>query len=226
MIDLADLIYRLDHDPSSITPGQIRSLVTEVEQARDKKGLVLELWPFAVSPKEPDTGIYLISGVGPWMTEALPTSPRVWDYAEFELQRRGALAGKVWLHQTSSRDLGSVGVWTFAALIRCNDFVRKWWPDAQPVDSVLHQRVGKPPTHDAGAAPTVREIDVNFHALRTLAAQLDRTSPHYDGETEAALRRAKILGLVKRHMRPHKPALYTMYDLPHGYSDRHVPESA
>lgn len=213
MIDLATAKSLLDR--GLLQPSSMLAIITELEQRRERKGVTLEVWPFAVSPKEPDTGIYLISGVGPWVTEPLPTTPRVWDYAEFELQRRGALAGKVWLHGTSTRDLREVEVLTMAALIRCPDYVRYSWPDAQPVDPALHERVGKPPTHGAGDAPTVREIDVNFHGLRCLAAQLDRKSPHYDAETEAALGRAGILQLVRRHLRPHKPALYTMYDQPH-----------
>jgi hypothetical protein len=213
MIDLATAKALLDR--GLLQPSSMLAIITELEQHRERKGVTLELWPFAVSPKEPDTGIYLISGVGPWVTEPLPISPRVWDYAEFELMRRGALAGKVWLHGTSTRDLGAVQVVTMSALIKCPDFVRYSWPDAQPVDPSLHGEVGKPPTHGAGDAPTVRQIDVNFHALRVLTAQLDRRSPHYDATTEADLAKAGILGLVKRYTRPHKAALYAMWDQPH-----------
>lgn len=162
--------------------------------------LVGEVFPFAAD----DTGIWLLSGEGPWVTYPIAEDSSPIAECEWELTTHGAVA-VIGPHQSSSRVDGPAGIWTHFAVIECRGPVRATWRHALPVSPRLVDRVGKPPTHPANATPQeVRMVDAFHHALRHLAFQLSEW-----GDAEIA---DKLDVNWRRHLAAWRPTLYRLYD--------------
>lgn len=160
----------------------------------------IEIYPFAAD----EQGVWLVSGSDPAWEPRLPvmadTHPL--DDAKAELAARGVAAEDVtFLHGTSWHVDGPRHVDTIVAVLHRPGYVRKHWPAAEPVDLALADAVGQPDTHGATEVPSLREIDVAFHALRHLALLLK-----YDATAAAVLDEH-----WRRHLAGLTPALAGMY---------------
>jgi hypothetical protein len=162
-----------------------------------------EVWPFAAD----ETGIWLLSGEGPWPTPPIHVGTSAPVECEWELTQHGA-AAVVGPHQCSTREDWATATLTHYAVIACAGAVRTEWPRAKPVPPKLVQAVGKPPTHAANATPEeIRLVDVLHHTLRAIAFEL---SPW--GNAELA---DKLDGHWRRHLTAWEPELYRLYDRVH-----------
>jgi hypothetical protein len=170
--------------------------------------VIAEAWPLAADER----GIWLLTRDWPLMTEPIAADGDPHADLELELIRSQLAADTVLLHQTSSRVDRDAVVLTYMTVITCEGPVRSRWPDALPVSPRVAEHVGKPPTHGAAEAPTVRQWDVVLHGLRHLAFQLGQAG-------DAELARA-LDGNFARHLAAWTPVLYQMYNR------EHVPESA
>lgn len=158
-----------------------------------------EVWPVAAD----ETGLWLISGVGPWRP-ALPVQGDgdVHADVELELSMNGLDMSDVpLLHSTSWRPDGSSVILTYIAVVRRPGFVRENWPGAEPISPLLPGAVGKPLTHDANEPPIPRYVDCLLHAIRHLAFLRD-----WDSAAFAVLDRHWL-----RHLEGLRPALAGMY---------------
>lgn len=185
--------------------------MTEHGQGYEDSGrpmmLVAEVWPVAAD----ETGLWLL-GDSPRPSLPIMDDAEPHDYAEMELMQAGMWATTKALHSTSWRvdydkehDCNYMVV-TYLAAIGCAGLVREEWPQAIPITvEVADAELGHVPTHGATEAPTVRHLDVLFHALRHLRFLLA-----HDATVAVAL-----AGEWGEHLVEFEPAIARMYDRVH-----------
>lgn len=157
--------------------------------------VAVEVWCVAAD----GTGIWLLDGDS-WRSPNVPAD----DEPHSEVERRLAVldATARVVHSTSWRVDGSTLVVTYLAVVDVGGgLALDGWPDARPVPASLFDAVGSPGWHDATSPPTVRLLDVLFHALRHLAYLVE-----HDDAIAAALDDHWV-----GHLAPLEPALATMY---------------
>jgi hypothetical protein len=163
-----------------------------------------EVWPLGADP----TGLWLLSGTGPWPSEYISGQSDPQTMAEIELIQHGVTIGAdLPLHSTSWRIEydrhadQNFGIYTFMAAIGCPDLVRDRWPDALPITPELADQLGQAPRHAAGELPDVPYWFVLLHGLRHLRFLRD---------TDTDLRDA-LDANWRRHLDGFAPAIARMY---------------
>lgn len=160
--------------------------------------VTVEVWPVAAD----ETGIWLLSPDGPWLSPPVMADSEPHEAVELELiQHTVSLGDVAVLHSTSWRAEGTAAVLTYVAVVRCPGLVRESWPDARPVSLGLAEHVGRPPTHAPVEPPAPRYVDVLIHAIRHLRFLLTT-----DATVAAAL--TEDWGV---HLAQFEPAIAKMY---------------
>lgn len=160
-----------------------------------------EVWTIAAD----ETGLSLISGLGPWQVDLdVGRDTTIHDEVELLLSVHGI--DPVMLHQTSSRDDGNYETVTYVAVVACDDLVVAIWPDAKPIDQALADRTPIPHGPTSSPRPNLRYSDVLLHALRHLVFLME-----FDATNARALREAG----VARHLVGMRPALAGLYAVEH-----------
>ncbi len=163
----------------------------------------IEVWPVAAD----ETGIWLLSGIGPWRSNLpVPADSSPHGEADLLLATHDARQVPV-LHSTSWRAERHRIVLTYLAVLATEGTgagaVRAEWPNSYPLDpQALLGEVGPPSSWTGSSSPDPRMLDVVLHALRHLAFLIMT-----DGEVAE-----KLPPVWAQHLALASPALAGMYD--------------
>lgn len=163
-----------------------------------------EAWPLGADA----TGLYLLSGTGPWPSDYIGCQSDPQTMVEIELIQRGIPVGPdLPLHSTSWRVEydrqadRNFGIYTFMAVVPCPELVYDRWPHAEPIPPELAEELGQAPRHPVGQLPDVPYWFVLLHGLRHLRFLRD---------TDSDLRDA-LDADWRRHLERFTPAIARMY---------------
>lgn len=156
-----------------------------------------EIWPTSAD----SAGIWLVSGLGPWVDGPVLSDSEPHTYVENTLSDYDALATASLIHSTSWRVEKNYLLLSYVVVLTNSGLVLDDWPDARPIGVPLAEKVGPTLPYKPSDAPSPRHADVLLHAIRHLKflSQTDQTN-------HAALGAA-----WQTHLRELEPALAGMY---------------
>jgi hypothetical protein len=163
-----------------------------------------EVWPLGADT----TGIYLLSGTGPWPSDYISHQSDPMTMAEIELIQHGVtITPELPRHSTSWRIEydrhadQNFGIYSFMVVVPIPELVYDRWPHARPIPPELADELGPAPAHPVGELPDVPYWFVLLHGLRHLRFLRDTDSDLRD----------KLDANWRQHLERFAPAIARMY---------------